>query len=95
MVYQGNDPKSNDNYRAVFGASSAPFVTLLEELPDEKRNLRYSLFCDNLFTSFHLLAHFKQLGYEVTDTMRENRIPKNCPIAMKKKNRGSRIFIRP
>lgn len=92
MIYQGKDPKSNDNYNAVFGSSSAPFVTLMNEIPEEKRNLRYSLFCDNLFTSFHLLTHFKQMGYDVTGTIRENRIPKSCPIiskkAMKKKNRG-------
>ncbi|KAG5868432.1 hypothetical protein JTB14_029048 [Gonioctena quinquepunctata] len=92
MTYQGKGPKSNDNYNAVFGSSSAPFVTLLNEMPEEKRNQRYSLFCDNLSTSFHLLTHFKQMEYDVTGTIRENHIPKNCPIiskkAMKKKNRG-------
>lgn len=84
IPYQGTDPQLNPKYREVFGASAAPFVTLMETLPNNKKRLNYSLYCDNLFTSFHLLNHFKQLGYGVTGTIRENRIPKNCPIIAKK-----------
>lgn len=82
-MYQGKDPKFNENYTSVFGSCAAPLVTMLDELPNDKRQLPYSLFCDNLFTSFHLLAHLKERGYSVTGTIRDNRIPKNCPIISK------------
>jgi hypothetical protein len=68
---------------------------MLNQLPDAKRNLRYSFYFDNLFTSLHLLSNLKALGYGVTGTIRDNRIPKNCPLpskaTMKKKVRGKYV----
>lgn len=92
VPYQGKDRKLSHKYQEIFGSAAAPFVMLMQELPDEKSNLRYSLYCDNLFTSFHLLHFFKQLGYSLTGTIRDNRIPNNCPLVskkvMSKKTRG-------
>ena len=92
-IYQGNDPKSNPNYQEVFGKAAAPFVIMLEELPENKKNLPYSLYFDNLFTGFTLLTHLKNMGYSGTGTIRDNRIAKSCPLPskalMKKKERGT------
>ncbi|XP_066254654.1 piggyBac transposable element-derived protein 3-like [Euwallacea similis] len=96
-ICQRKDPKFNENYSSVFGACAAPFITMMDELPNDKKHLPYSLFCDNLFTSFHLLNHFKERGYDVTGTIRDNRIPKNCPIVstamMKRKQRAEATSI--
>jgi hypothetical protein len=61
------------------------FVTMLDELPGNKCNLRYKFYCDNLFTSFHLLAHIKNRGHGLIGKIRENRIPKNSSIVSKDK----------
>ncbi|KAJ8963512.1 hypothetical protein NQ314_005573 [Rhamnusium bicolor] len=70
---------------------------MLNELPDTKKNLRYSLYFDNLFTSLHLLSNLKALGYGVTGTIRDNRVPKNCPLLskaiMKEKAKGEYVHI--
>ncbi|KAJ8967162.1 hypothetical protein NQ314_003050 [Rhamnusium bicolor] len=79
------------DYQNVFGKAVAPFLTMLTELPDTKKSLRYSLYFDNHFTSLYLLSNLKALGYGVTGTIRDNRVPKNCPlpskVIMKKKTR--------
>ncbi|KAJ8927521.1 hypothetical protein NQ314_020023 [Rhamnusium bicolor] len=68
---------------------------MLNELPDTKKDLQYSLYFDNLFTSLHLLSNLKALGYGVTGAIRNNRVPKNCPspsrAIMKKMARGEYI----
>lgn len=90
--YQGKDRRVNTEYQTVFGKSTAPLLMLLDELPEEKKKHRYNLFIDNLFTSFHLLSHLKSRGFSSTGTIRDNRIPKNCPLLskkdMSKKQRG-------
>jgi hypothetical protein len=58
---------------------------MLDELPGNKCNLRYKFYCDNLFTSFHLLAHIKNRGHGLIGKIRENRIPKNSSIVSKDK----------
>jgi hypothetical protein len=58
---------------------------MLDELPGNKSNLRYKFYCNNLFTSFHLLAHIKNRGHGLIGKIRENRIPKNSSIVSKDK----------
>ena len=36
----------------------------------------YSVFFDNLFTGYELLVHLRELGYQATGTVRENRLKK-------------------
>lgn len=86
-LYQGKDKREKEQYQTVFGKSTAPLLMLLDDLPEEKKKLRYNVFTDNLFTSFHL----KTTGYYSTGTIRDNRIPKNCPILSKKKDFDSSL----
>ena len=55
----------------------------------------YSVFFDNLFTGYELLVHLRDLGYQATGTVRENRL-KKCPLMeakeMKKQKRGTYSF---
>lgn len=90
-VYQGKNcnPKA-EQYSSEFGKATAPLVIMLDELP--QKDLPYEIFIDNLFTSFSVLKELKNRGYGVTGTLRENRLPKDCPLidkkAMAKQPRG-------
>jgi len=90
--YQGISPKRNVLYENMFGKCTAPFIKMLEEFPKEKKNLPYRFYFDNLFTGLNLLKFLKMNGYHGTGTIRENRLPKNCPMSnqkiMQKKERG-------
>nr|CAH7751978.1 unnamed protein product [Callosobruchus chinensis] len=59
-------------------------------------NLNYHIFFDNLFTSLPLLLELKSRGLKGTGTIRENRLPKSCPIKsadkLRKEQRGSLDF---
>lgn len=85
----------NKIYDEAFGKAAAPFVLLLDDLPTEKKNYPYHIFMDNLFTSFNILKCLKQRGYHGTGTIRDNRIPKDCPLPnkamMKKMVRGTAV----
>ncbi|KAG5899498.1 hypothetical protein JTB14_015208 [Gonioctena quinquepunctata] len=65
---------------------------MLDRLRGTKDRL-YEPYFDNLFTGLNLLQHLKKRGYQGTGTVRENRIPKNCPMSDKKtltkKERGT------
>ncbi|KAJ8930679.1 hypothetical protein NQ314_016493 [Rhamnusium bicolor] len=78
-----NDKISNPEYETTFGKAAAPMVQMIEELK-EKRSLRYNFFFDNLFISKNLLSTIKINGYGGTGAIRDNRIPKNCPLVAKK-----------
>ncbi|KAJ8909953.1 hypothetical protein NQ315_004020 [Exocentrus adspersus] len=82
-VYQGKNPRSNQEYEGYFGKATAPLVQMIEEL-GEKRLFRYNFFVDNLFTSKNLMSTLKTNGYGTTGTIRENRIPRTCPLVTKK-----------
>lgn len=84
-IYQGNSPRRNVEYERFFGKAAAPFVQMLDELPEKKRYLPYQLYFDNLFTGLNLLYYLKQQGYNATGTIRENRLSKNCPLSDKKR----------
>ncbi|KAF2901397.1 hypothetical protein ILUMI_04788 [Ignelater luminosus] len=89
--------KIKTDYQNMFGKAAAPFVTMLDEFPDYKRNLEYYLYFDNLFSSFHLLNYLRDFGYRARGTIRDNRISKNYPLlsktSMKKKPRGEYDYL--
>lgn len=84
-LYQGKDPRENEKYNSVFGKAVSPLILMLEDLPESKKNLPYSLYMDNLFTGLNVFNYVKYLGYSAIGTIRQNRIPKNCPLTEKKK----------
>ncbi|KAI4455177.1 transposase is4 [Holotrichia oblita] len=83
-IYQGKSSKRFIPYEEQFGKAAAPLLSMLDELPGQKRNLPYFLYFDNLLTSINLLENLKERGYHATGTFRENRIPKECPLSDKK-----------
>lgn len=91
-VYQGNNPRSNPEYEERFGKCAAPLLSMIDDFTPNVQQLPFSFYFDNLFTGFPLLAYLKSRGYTATGTIRENRIPKNCPLPskekIKKKERG-------
>lgn len=91
-LYQGKSPKCNSNYEKLFGKAASPLLVLLDEIPDVKRKLKYNLYMDNLFSGASLFSFLTLQGYTAIGTIRENRIPKECPLANKqvflKKERG-------
>lgn len=91
-LYQGKNPRGNEIYETFFGKSASPLVLMLEEL--RHSNLPYNIHVDNLFTGFNLFAYLRYLGYGAVGTIRENRIPKSCPLLNKKsfsKKKGANI----
>lgn len=91
-LYQGKSIKGNPDYDKLFGKCASPLVTLLDEIPTEKMNLRYELFMDNLFSNPALFSYLRFRGYNAIGTIRENRLPKGSPLTSKntfmKKDRG-------
>nr|CAH7749592.1 unnamed protein product [Callosobruchus chinensis] len=91
-IYQGNIPGVKTGDQKLVGKASAPLLKFIAELSSEIRLLPFRLYFDNLFTSMSLLMYLDSCGYSATGTMRENRVPKNCPKkpvkSMKKEKRG-------
>ncbi|CAF4064324.1 unnamed protein product, partial [Rotaria sp. Silwood1] len=79
LAKQSEDIKS-------YGQSGMVVIDLLDDIPKDSH-----IFIDNYFGSLSLLHEMTSLGYELTCTLRSNRI-KNCPIksekAMSKYPRG-------
>ncbi|KAJ8912620.1 hypothetical protein NQ315_000489 [Exocentrus adspersus] len=46
------------------GKATAPLMAMIGELPDDKKNMPYKLYTDNLFTSPTLLRDMRDLGTE-------------------------------
>lgn len=82
-IYQGRNPRANPGYEALFGKCAAPLVQMIDELRS-KSMLRYNFFFDNLFTGNNLLCTLKANGYGATGTIRDNRLPRECPLQNKK-----------
>ncbi|KAJ8942557.1 hypothetical protein NQ318_021959 [Aromia moschata] len=82
-MYQGKDPKSDDISDKIVGKASAPLLRMINDLPAHKKHLPYRFYVDNLFTSVNLLNYLRENGYGGTGTIRENRIPKSCPLPPK------------
>lgn len=91
-IYQGKNPRSHSEYEDRFGKCAAPLIAMIDDFPNDVKCLPFSFFFDNLFTSFPLLAYLKLRGYNGTGTIRQNRVPSNCPLdkkdLFKKKGRG-------
>ncbi|XP_049313796.1 piggyBac transposable element-derived protein 3-like [Bactrocera dorsalis] len=83
-IYQGNNPRANSTYEQTFGKCAAPLLNMIDDFTPAVQNLPFSFYFDNLFTSVPLLVYLKARGYTATGTIRENRLPKSCPIEHKK-----------
>lgn len=81
-VYQGANTVTTTEYDA-FGKCAAPLLCMIDDFPPDIQALPFHFFFDNLFTVFPLLVYLKSRGYNATGTIRENRIPKSCPIPKK------------
>lgn len=92
-VYQGCIRNSDLNHQKKYGKAAAPLLQFIQQFPPELQAMPFRFYFDNLFTSIHLVYHLKELGYGATGTVRENRLPKNCPLRsvkhMKKTDRGT------
>lgn len=84
-IYQGKNPRSKTEYESRFGKCIAPLFNMIDDFDEDVRALPFSFYFDNLFTGIPALTHLKSLGYNGTGTIRENRLPKGCPLKEKKK----------
>ena len=95
-LYQGKTYEGNSYEEKTFGKCGATVLKNIKSLPDDKIQLPYSYYFDNLFTSFPLLQHLSEQNYTATGTIRDNRL-KKCPLKavseMKKEKRGTSDFI--
>nr|CAI5866807.1 unnamed protein product [Callosobruchus analis] len=93
--YQGSKTKLSEKYKEL-GLGANVVLQFADRLHSVKDNLNYHIFFDNLFTSLPLLLELKSRGLKGTGTIRENRLPKNCPIKsadkLRKEQRGSLDF---
>ena len=83
-IYQGKSLTDTSLTGKTFGKATAPLVEMINNMSPEVKCLPFHFYFDNLFTSFNLLIHLQNNGYGGTGTIRENRIPKNCPLPSKK-----------
>ncbi len=93
-TYQGAAKgKDNELLNKKYGKGGATLLCMLDSLPQSIKSLPINFFIDNYLTSLPLVATLGERGYSCTGTLRDNRIPKSCPImmkkAMKKKECGS------
>ncbi|KAJ8871699.1 hypothetical protein PR048_028026, partial [Dryococelus australis] len=79
-IYQGKSPRSNTVYEHYFGKATAPLIQMIESFNAEIRTLPFHFFFDNLFLVLNSLYFLRDKGYGGTGTMRNNRIPKSCPM---------------
>nr|CAH7751982.1 unnamed protein product [Callosobruchus chinensis] len=93
--YQGSKTKLSEKHKEL-GLGANVVLQFADRLLSVKDNLNYHIFFDNLFTSLPLLLELKSRGLKGTGTIRENRLPKSCPIKsadkLRKEQRGSLDF---
>lgn len=82
-LYQGKSPNANSDYDMLFGKAASPLLVMLDEMPPEKKNLNYHFYMDNLFSNSALFSFLKFHGYSAVGTIRENRLPSDCPLSNK------------
>ncbi|KAJ4450058.1 hypothetical protein ANN_01465, partial [Periplaneta americana] len=75
-IYQDKIPNTHVNYETKYGKP----VLQMTDFPQELKALPFDLYFDNLFTGILVLSHLKELEYGGTGTIRQNRIPKDCPM---------------
>jgi len=71
-------------YQESFGKCAAPLMQMIDDFALNTQQLPFNFYFDSLFTGIRLLKEVKKRGYGATGTMRENRIPKECPGTAKK-----------
>uniref|UniRef100_A0A0L8IF49 PiggyBac transposable element-derived protein domain-containing protein n=1 Tax=Octopus bimaculoides TaxID=37653 RepID=A0A0L8IF49_OCTBM len=83
---------SSDDNRVDLLLGSKVILNMLDVVEEPQS---YSVFFDNLFTGYELLVHLRELGFQATGTVRENRL-KKCTLMeakeLKKQNRGTYSF---
>jgi len=86
-LYCGKSTDGEENSDLLLGSKVVLKMLSVVENPCSHR-----VFFDNLFTDYALLVHLRNLGFQATGTMRENRVNK-CPLKdakqMKKEKRDS------
>ena len=86
-LYCGKGSANEENSDLLLGSK-----VVLNMLSVIDNPFSYNVYFDNLFTDYALLVHLRNLGFNATGTMRENRISK-CPLkesnAMQKEPRGT------
>ncbi|XP_033214089.1 piggyBac transposable element-derived protein 3-like [Belonocnema kinseyi] len=96
-IYTGKNNEVYSSEEKAFGKATSPLIHMLDEFPSSISTLPYHKFLDNLFTSFNVLKHLKDNGYNATGTMREYRIPRGCPLPsnkiVKREKRGTCKYI--
>ena len=84
---------SSSDYEQRFGKGGGTLLVLLDKLPEFIRRMPLDFYFDNYFTSFPLFNHLTSLNHGGTGAIRENHIPKQCPLKftkdMKKESRGA------
>lgn len=91
-IYQGRNPRINPGLEKNYGKCVAPLLQMIHEFPEHMNEFSYSFYFDNLFTGVPVLDYMKKIGHNATGTIREMRIPHNCPLPsnheMKSAERG-------
>ena len=76
-----------------FSKGGGTLLVLLDKLLEFTQRMPLDFYFDNYFTSFPLINHLPSLNYGRTGTIKENRIPKQCPLKftkdMKEESRGA------
>ncbi|XP_068245431.1 piggyBac transposable element-derived protein 3-like [Palaemon carinicauda] len=78
-VYQGIAFGLNRHYEERFGKGGDTLMILFEKLPSHIKDIPVRFYF-NYFTSLPLVNHLQEINYGATGTIRDNRIPKTCPI---------------
>ncbi|XP_025407777.1 piggyBac transposable element-derived protein 3-like [Sipha flava] len=60
---ESKSPKANTVYEQLFGKAASPLLVLIDEIPEEKRQLSYSFYMDNLFSEFKKTVLYKIKNY--------------------------------
>ena len=79
--YQGKTYNCNSELEEKIGKTPSTVLHLIQNFYQNKSNLPYHLYFDNLFTTLPLLQEIHHLGYNATGTMRSNRIDNKCPLS--------------
>lgn len=86
-LYCGKSTSEQENSDLLLGSK-----VVLQMLKNIEEPTSHSVYFDNLFTGHDLLVHLRELGFQASGTIRENRLRK-CPLKstkdMMKENRGS------
>lgn len=91
-VHQGENPRSEPAVEECFGKCATPLLDMINDFPDDLKNMPYNFYFDNKLTSCPLLIYLNSLGYNGTGTIGEDRIPASCSMIgeeeLKTKDRG-------